>query len=127
MNKKKNIVIILLVAFGVLMLFRSDYWTVNGVASIWISNEKEFSKPVDVVWQGEIISTMADGSCVGLKGKFDKYDWAMACLSDLNSNELWKLEGMVTITGKWLGITCAYKNTIFGECVPDVIIKSIEK
>lgn len=104
-----------------------SYWSGNVGAMIWTSGEKEFSKPVDVVWRGEIISTMAGGSCLGLKGVFDDYDLAMACLSDVSSDELWKFEGAVAITGKWLGITCAYKNTIFGECVPNVEIEKIDK
>ena len=61
-----------------------------------------------------------------LKGEFDKYHWAMACLNNDDSNELWKFEGLVTVTGKWIGIDCAYENTIFGECVPDVVIESIK-
>ncbi len=125
MNKER-IIIVLLLVFSIFGLYRSDYWHGNGGASIWTNGEKEFSKPIDIVWRGEIISTMAGGSCVGLKGEFDKYDLAMACLSDANSDELWKLEGIVTVSGKWLGITCAYKNTIFGECVPNVDIESIQ-
>jgi len=112
---------------SVFAIYRSGVLGTNGLAMIWANDEKEFSKPVGVVWSGEIISTMTDGSCVGLKGKFDKYDFALACLSDTNSGELWKFEGMVTITGKWLGISCAYKNTIFGECVPDIEIEKIEQ
>jgi len=106
-------------------IYRSGVWGTSGLAMIWANGEKEFSKPIDVVWRGEIISTMASGSCIGLKGEFDGHEFALACLSDVDSGELWKFEGMVTVTGKWLGITCAYKNTIFGECVPDVEIEKI--
>ena len=126
MNKERIIIIILL-ALSFFAIFGSDYWNNNIGALIWGNSEKEFSKPVDVVWRGEIISTMASGSCVGLKGEFGKYDLALACLSDTNSSELWNFEGVVTVTGKWLGITCAYKDTIFGECVPDVSIEKIYK
>ena len=74
---------------------------------------------------------MAGGSCIGLKGEFDNYRQALACLPEVllrgNSSELWELEGMVTVTGKWLGITCAYENTIFGKCVPDMVIENIGK
>lgn len=126
MNKEK-IIIITILAFSFFAIFGSDYWNDNIGATIWSNGEKDFSEPIDVVWRGEVISTMAGGACVGLKGEFDKYDLAMACLSDINSSELWKIEGTVTITGKWLGITCAYKNTIFGECVPEVVVEKVEK
>lgn len=118
-------IITLILVFSVLFIYRSDYRNANSKASIWANDEREFFKPIDVVWRGEIISTMAGGSCVGLEGEFGNYRRAMACLPNKDSNELWKFEGMVTVTGKWLGTTCAYKNTIFGECVPDVSIEII--
>ena len=123
--KRDKFIIVVILAVSFFAVYYFGYLGSNIKASIWVTGEKEFSKPLDIVWRGEIISTMAGGSCVGLKGKFDKYDWAMACLSDTNYGELWKFEGVVTVTGKWLGITCAYKNTIFGECVPDVSIENI--
>lgn len=126
MNKEKLIITLFLVfsAFGV---YYSTDWIDDIKASILSDYEKEFSKPIDVVWRGEIISTMAGGSCVGMKGDFDNYDLVIACFSDDASGELWNFEGVVTITGKWLGITCAYKDTIFGECVPDVRIENIKQ
>lgn len=129
MSRDKFIVISLLV-FSALVIYHSAYWSGNsrdGRAGIWTNAEEEFLNPIDVVWRGEIISTMTSGSCIGLKGEFDKYRWAMVCLENADSNELWKFQGMVTVTGKWLGITCAYQNTIFGQCVPDVRIESIRQ
>lgn len=125
MNREKFILVLLL-AFCVLTIYHLTNWAGNIKASILPNYENEFSKPVYVVWNGEIISTMANGSCIGLTGEFGGYRWAIACLADEQSDELWKFEGAVTITGKWLGITCAYKNTIFGECVPNVRIESID-
>ena len=112
---------------GAFIIYYPSLLDNNHKASIWISDEREFFKPIDVVWRGKIISTMASGSCIGLEGDFDNYSQAMACLPNSDPNELWNLEEVVTISGKWTGITCAYKNTIFGECVPDVVIKSIEQ
>jgi len=43
-----------------------------------------------------------------------------------DENTRW-MNGKVKITGKWVGITCAYRNTIFGQCVPNVEIEKIEK
>ena len=125
MNREKFIIILILV-FGAFLIHYSYYIDNNIKARIWTNAEKDFLKPIDVVWRGEIISTMVSGSCIGLKGEFDKYRWAMACLADEQSSELWQFEGPVTVAGKWLGITCAYKNTIFGECVPNIRIESID-
>lgn len=129
MNRDKFIIMIVLV-FGVFVFYNSDYRDGNSRASIWTNEEREFFKPIDVIWRGEIISTMNSGLCIGLKGDFGGYSKTMACFPNkelLNSDsaELWKFEEIVTVTGKWTGITCAYKNTIFGECVPDVIIDKI--
>ena len=74
---------------------------------------------------------MGGGSCLGLNvlpaqaGAFGRYSKAIACLKDINSNQLINYSGEITVIGRWLGISCAYKNTIFGECVPDVEIESI--
>lgn len=126
MNKKK-LIIILLFVFSAFLIHQSTHGNINIKASVWDSNgEESFKKPIDIVWRGEVISTMAGGACIGLSGEFDGYSQAVACLPNTASKELWKFEGMVTITGKLIGITCAYENTIFGECVPDVIIESIK-
>ncbi len=90
-----------------------------------VSGEEEYSEPVDIVWSGRVTAVMSGGSCIGVEGKFDKYSKFMACLSDVYSNKLQNYSGEVKITGKWLGVTCAYKNTIFGKCVPDVEIQEI--
>ena len=90
MNKEKIIIISLLVLSSLGIYYSTD-WNSNSIAGIWTTGEKEFSKPIDVVWRGEIISTMAGGSCIGMNGEFDNYRWAAACLSNTNSNELWKI------------------------------------
>lgn len=126
MNSNKFFIIpILILSFFV--IYHPSPLDNNRRASIWENDERYFFKPVGVVWRGKIISTMSGGACVGLEGDFSNYSQAMACFPDKDSNELWNLEGAVTVTGKWLGITCAYRNTIFGECVPDVVIESIEQ
>ncbi len=122
---RDNLVIIIVLTLGIFLVNHFNYQENNTKANIWANHEKEFFKPIDVIWRGKIISTMAGSLCIGLEGDFDNYSQAMACLPNNDSNELWKLEGVVTVTGKWLGITCAYRNTVFGECVPDVAIESI--
>lgn len=37
-------------------------------------------------------------------------------------------EGLVRISGRWVGMSCAYRDTVFGgRCVPDVIADRIEQ
>ena len=89
------------------------------------ASEKTYSQPRTIRWRGEIISTMAGGSCIGVRGDFSGFTAFLACLPDVYGTALWNYSGTVTITGKWIGITCAYKNTVFGSCVPDVLIERI--
>lgn len=128
---RDNFVIFFILIISVFLINHFNYQESGAKASIWANNEKDFFKSIDVIWSGKIISTMVSGSCIGLEGDFDNYTQAMACLPEArllkDPNKLWTFKGMVTVTGKWLGITCAYKNTIFGECVPDVVIESIRQ
>ncbi len=124
--KRDEIVVIMILIAGALFVYFFGYNFGYSRATIWTNGEGEFSEPIDIVWHGEIISTMVSGLCVGLKGDFDGHTFFMACLDD-DRGELWDLQGQVTIKGKWVGNTCAYKNTVFGGCVPDVLIEKIEK
>jgi len=123
---KNKLIIILFLIFSAFIIYYSNHKEDNSKAIIWSNKEKEFFRPIDIVWRGEIISIMANGSCIGLEGEFDNYSKAIACFEDMDSKELLEFEGMITVTGKWFGITCAYENTVFGECVPDVRIENIE-
>lgn len=90
------------------------------------SEEVTFNKPIDIVWQGKIISTMVSGSDYGIK-KIPE-DKNFPFFYAYTGNELNdRLEGNVKVDGKWKGITCAYENTIFNRCVPDVEVINIEK
>ncbi len=124
---REDVLVILLVAFIVFVFFYPNYGEDNNKAMLLNSGKEKIFKPLDVVWSGKIISIMASGSCIGLEGEFNNYSKAIACFPVASPNELWKFNGTVTVTGKWLGITCAYKNTIFGECVPDVSVENIRQ
>lgn len=122
---RDNFTIFFILIISAFLINHFNYQESGAEANIWANYEKEFFKPIDVVWSGKVISIMTSGSCLGLEGESNGHQLAMACLPDSTSTDLWKYQGMVTVSGKWIGITCAYKNTIFGECVPDLTIESI--
>lgn len=98
-----------------------SFANINSIAE----SEKTFTTPRNVQWTGEIIGVVSGGSCVGIKGNFSGYPAFLACLPDIYGTGLSNYSGIVTVNGKWSGITCAYRNTIFGSCVPDVVIERI--
>lgn len=90
--------------------------------------EKTFDKPIDVVWTGEVATFMMSGEMFAIKKTPEDKKYPLfeaCCLPSGDGNS--ELHGMVKVTGKWTGITCDYVNTIFGQCVPYVEIKKIEK
>jgi len=90
---------------------------------------EEFKKPIDVVWEGEIVDSMSNGACYAIRkipaknnypGEIPKF---MACLPSNDYTGVF-YKGKVKITGKWTGMTDMYTNTFFdGKCVPYVDIE----
>lgn len=93
---------------------------------------RDYAKPIDIDWEGEVIAQMVSGTQYGIKRipPNEKYPYFYA---GQDPDKAWAenknvgLDGKVRVVGKWVGITDAYKNSIFGRCVPDVRIMSIEK
>lgn len=89
--------------------------------------EETFEEPIDIVWTGEVMTFMMSGEAFAIKRVPENEEYSMffaCCLDEEKRNPY--LKGTVTITGKWLGITCAYANTVFGQCAPDVEIEKID-
>lgn len=86
--------------------------------------EKEFKESSPIEWSGQVMAIFLSGEAIGIK-RFDqsgKYKQFM-----VRTNGLYDGGGdKVRIKGNMVGMTCAYYNTIFGECVPDVIATAIE-
>ena len=100
------------------------------VAADAIDCTKTFVKPVPVEWTGKIIAQMVSGTQYGIeKVPADKENPYFYASQDPDKafleNKSVGLEGMVTVKGNWTGTTDAYRNTIFGRCVPSVDILSI--
>lgn len=110
-------------------------------ADDWFENccnncEKTFDKPIDVVWTGNVFAYMSSGANLAIERVPENKEYPLfsaCCIDTVKENGDWIIPpetwitGKVKVTGKWLGITCTYVNTIFGRCVPDVDIEKIEE
>jgi len=86
--------------------------------------EVSFNKPIEVDWEGRIIANLMGGIDYGLKRVPEDKDFPFFYAYTGNDSNA-GLEGKVRVKGKWTGITCAYQNTVFGRCVPDVKVEEI--
>jgi len=78
--------------------------------------EKEFASPLAVTWRGRVIGTFSSGEGIGVK-KYnfdDEYSMFYVATNNLYDGKATEVE----VQGDLTGITCAYANTSFGECVP---------
>lgn len=90
------------------------------------SQEQVFILPRPVLWTGNVISVVNGGSgyAVQLESPFGGHDSFLAMWPD---DRLESLSEKITIRGRWLGITCAYRYTLFNnKCVPEVEIDEVE-
>ena len=105
-----------------------DYWAEYSAC------EKTFDEPIDVTWEGEVIALLVSGVDYGIKKipEDAEYPYFYAGRTEEEFDRVWEakkevgLQGNVRVKGKWVGITSAYRNSIFGRCVPHVMIESIE-
>jgi len=86
--------------------------------------EKEFVSPVTVTWRGKVNSVFLSGEGIGVeKYNYDEeYGMFYVITNSLYKDEVKEIE----VRGELVGITCAYANTIFGQCVPLIDAKEIK-
>lgn len=86
--------------------------------------ETTFKKSYPVDWSGEVLAVFADGEDIGVK-RFDqtsKYKQFYVDGNGLYKNDL----GVnVRVQGRLIGLTCAYANAVFGQCVGEVDAEKI--
>lgn len=87
--------------------------------------EKTFKNPYPIEWSGQVIARFLSGADLGIKrfnqsGKYKQFYVSAEGLFDGENGD------SIKVKGKMVGITCAYYNTVFGECVPDVVANSVE-
>lgn len=86
--------------------------------------EKTFKEPYKIDWSGHVMATFVSGEALGIKN-FDqnsKYKQFMVRSEGLYNGE----SENIRVKGRLVGISCGYYNTIFHECVGDVIADSIQ-
>lgn len=81
--------------------------------------EKRFKKEYPIVWSGMVISTFVSGEDFGVR-RFDKNTEYKQFYVKGNHKYSGEPGVNVKVTGRLIGITCAYANTVFGECVGEV-------
>lgn len=86
--------------------------------------EKRFKKEYSIVWSGEVISTFVSGEDFGVE-RFDKNSEYKQFYVNGQNKYKGKIGANVKVIGRLIGITCAYANTIFGECVGEVIADQV--
>lgn len=87
--------------------------------------EKKFIKSYSVVWSGTVIATFVSGEDIGVRRYVKDAKYKQFYVDGLGTyrGELGK---EVQVSGKLVGITCAYANTVFKECVAEVVADNIK-
>jgi len=87
--------------------------------------EKRFNKEYPVVWSGRIIATFVSGEDFGVQRLDENVEYRQFYVSAQNKYT-GKPGADVRVSGRLIGITCAYANTVFGECVGEVVADDVE-
>ncbi|MFH1661906.1 MAG: hypothetical protein ABIA02_02320 [Candidatus Falkowbacteria bacterium] len=95
------------------------------ITSIWVDCgcEKRFKTPYPIVWSGKVFATFVSGEDIGVKRYNQNTKYKQFYV--IGNNNKFDLGNNVRVQGKLIGITCAYANTIFGECVGEVEAEKI--
>lgn len=86
--------------------------------------EKRYDNPISVSWNGKVIASFVSGLDIGVvKDEENNQSGQFYVIGNGKYNG--DLGGKVKVNGKLVGITCAYANSVFGECVPEVDAEEI--
>ncbi len=129
---KKMLVVLIAVWFCLLMdqtaWAKSAIKKVKGekIKTVDCSCEKTFAKSYPVVWSGKVIGVFAGGEDFGV-ARFNVTDKYSKFYVDGDGKFKVAPNQGVKVTGKMIGMTCAYANSVFGQCVAEVTVDKIEK
>lgn len=86
--------------------------------------EKRFKQEYPVVWSGRVISTFMSGEDFGVErfNKSTKYKQFYVFGQNKYTGES---GANVRVVGRLIGMTCAYADTVFGECVGEVVADQV--
>lgn len=87
--------------------------------------EKRFATEVPVSWEGRVMATFLSGGGLGVE-KYDKESGRNQFYVHVPDEYIQDFGDRVKVSGRLIGITCAYANTVFGECVGEVVADEIE-
>ena len=106
---------------GSMVLADSEIWQ---RALVDCACEKRFNKEYPITWSGKVIATFVSGEDIGVRRytKNPMYNQFYVNAKGMYINDPGK---DVRVEGMLIGITCAYGNTVFGECVGEVTASKI--
>lgn len=86
--------------------------------------ETKFKKSYPIDWNGRVFATFVSGDDIGVKryNQNTKYKEFYVYGNGLYNRGIGE---NVRVQGKLVGLTCAYGNTVFGECVGEVEAEKI--
>ena len=87
--------------------------------------EKSFASETPVSWEGRIIAMFMSGAGLGVD-KYDEKSGYNQFFVHVPEEYIQDFGDTVKVTGRLVGVTCAYANSVFGECVGEVEADSIE-
>lgn len=88
------------------------------------SCEKTFKQSYPVIWSGKVIASFVGGEDIGVE-RFSKESKYNKFYVDAQGKYNESLGSDIRVTGHLIGITCAYANSVFKECVGEVVADEI--
>lgn len=86
--------------------------------------EKTFNKEYPIVWSGKVIATFVGGEDIGVERYSQEFKYnKFYVIADGKYND--SLGSDIRVRGRLVGITCAHANSVFKQCVGEVIADSI--
>ncbi len=87
--------------------------------------EKTFSGEEEVLVSGRVIAMFVSGTDLGIKNLDPKAEYQHFYV-DAGGKYQGDIDGLVKIKGRLIGVTCAYANSVFHECVPEIEAQTVE-
>lgn len=88
------------------------------------SAEMAFPQPREIDWEGVVFGVVAGGRGLAVR-RDDTGELFQAHMPDEQIASI--SSGPVRIKGRWTGISCAYRQTVFGgQCTPTIDIDDLE-
>lgn len=101
-----------------------SYQELNNDELIDCSCEKTFKQVYPVVWSGKVIASFAGGEDIGVE-RFSKEFKYNKFYVDAQGKYNESLGPDIKVVGRLIGVTCAYANSVFKECVAEVVADEI--